>query len=80
MSSPYENLNTFNSYKDRISKYISEQLVKSDGYLSFIQFTANFKIPNNMNPVFFEDWDINGDGTLDIISLCKKMVDYFKKH
>ena len=33
MANQYKNLATFNAYKDRISEYISEELVKTQNYL-----------------------------------------------
>jgi len=76
MANQYKNLAEFNAYKDRISEYIAQELAKFPNYLNFIQKSVSGlswrpptteQINSEWYPEWFEDYDINQDGLLDLL-------------
>ena len=73
MANQYKNLAEFNAYKDRISEYIAQELAKFPTYLRVIQKSLSglAYIPptdaeinsEDWYPVWFEDYDINKQGS-----------------
>ena len=57
----------------RISEYIAKELATKDNYLNQISKAINQKawVPNHANPQWFEDWDYNSDGLIDLLDAEK---------